>query len=100
NFLGAIKDFLWQSGKARDLDAVALIGATGDDFAQKNDLLIPFAYHDIQIADAFAILGEFRQLVIVRGEQCARFDLVVEKLCDAPCDGEPVEGGRAATDLV
>src|SRR5437763_7681679 len=36
----------------------------------------------------------------MRGEQTARLDLVVEKLSDTPCDREPVEGRRAATDLV
>jgi hypothetical protein len=47
NFFGAIKDFLWQSGKARDLNAVAFIGAARDDFAQENNLLIPFANGDV-----------------------------------------------------
>ena len=68
NFFGAIKDFFWQAGEAGDLDAITLIGATGDDFAQENDLLVPFADGDVQIADTFAVLGELGELVIVRGK--------------------------------
>jgi len=100
NFFGAIKDFFGQTSEAGDLDAIALIRTARDDFAKENDLLIPFAYRDVQIADAFAVLGELGQLVIMRGKQRARFDLIVEKLGDAPRDGEPVERGRAAADLV
>ena len=100
NFFRAVEDFFRQAGEARDLYAVTFVGAAGDDFAQKNDLLIPFAHGDIQIANAFAVLGEFGQLVIMRGKQTARFDLVVEKLGHAPRDGEAVESGCAAADLV
>ena len=100
NFLGAIENFFGQTGEARDLDAVAFVCAAWDDFAKKNDLLVPFAHGDIQIANAFAVLGELRQLVIMRGKQSARFNFVVEKLADAPRDGETVKSGCAATDLI
>src|SRR6266511_159321 len=100
NFFGAIEDFLGQTGQARNLYAVAFVGAASDDFAEENDLLVPFAHGDIQIANAFAVLGELGQLVIMRGKQSARFDLVIEKLGHAPRDGKPVKSGCAATDLV
>ena len=100
NFFRAVEDFFRQAGEARDLYAVTFVGATRDDFAQKNDLLIPFAYGDIQITNPFAILGEFDQLMIMRGKKTARFDVVVEKFGHAPRDREPVESGRAAADLV
>ena len=72
NFFRAVEDFFWQAGEPRDLDAVTFVRAAGDDFAQENDLLVPFAHGDIEIADAFAVLGEFGQLMIMRGKQtCA-----------------------------
>ena len=100
NFFRAVEDFFRQAGEARDLYAVTFVGAARDDFAQKNDLFVPLAHGDIQIADAFAILGEFDQLMIMRGKQTARFDLVIEKLGHAPRDREPVESGCAAADFV
>ena len=72
NFFRSIEDFFWQAGETRHLDAVTLVRAAGDDFAEENDLLVPFAHGDVEIAYAFAVLGEFGQLVIMRGEQtCA-----------------------------
>src|SRR5579885_3225628 len=71
NFLGAIENFLWQAGQARHLDAVTLVRAAGNHFAQENDLVVPFAHRHIEIADAFAVLGQFGQLVVVRGEKGA-----------------------------
>src|SRR5262249_40938168 len=100
NFFGAIEDFLWQTGEAGDLDAVAFVCAAGGDFAEKNDLLVPFAHGDIQISNAFAVLGEVCQFMIMRGKEGARFDLFVEKLGHAPRDGQPVESGGAPADLV
>ena len=72
NFFRAIEDFFRQAGETGHLYAVTFVGAAGDDFAKKNDLLVPFAHGDIQIANAFAVLGEFDQLVIMRGKQTAR----------------------------
>src|SRR5437762_116578 len=62
------------------------IRAAGDDLAQENDLLVPFAHSDVKVADAAAVLGEFGQLVVVRREQRARFDFVVQKFGHAPSD--------------
>ena len=100
NFFRAVEDFFRQAGEARDLYAVTFVGAARDNFAQKNDLLIPFAYGDIQITNPFAILREFDQLMLMRGKQTARFDLIVKKLGHAPRDREAVESGCAAADLV
>ena len=72
NFFGAIEDFFRQAGETRHLYAVTFVGAARDDLAKENDLLVPFAHSDIQIADAFAVLGELGQLMIMRGKQsCA-----------------------------
>ena len=72
NILRAVENFLRQAGQTRDLDAVAFVRAARDDFAQENDLLVPFAHGDVEIANAFAVLGELGQLMIMRGEEtCA-----------------------------
>jgi len=52
--LGAIENFPRQTGQTRDLNAVAFISAARHDFAQENDLLIPFADGDIEVGDARA----------------------------------------------
>src|SRR5262249_11771904 len=59
NFFGAIENLLRQTGETRYLDPVTFVSAARDNLAEKNDLLVPFAHCDVQIADAFAILGEF-----------------------------------------
>src|SRR5215475_4947881 len=100
NFFGAIENFFGQTGEAGHLYAVTFVGTARDDLAKKNDLLVPFAHGDIQIADAFAFFGQLGQFVIMRGKQTARFNLVVEELSDAPRDGESVKSGCAAADLV
>ena len=84
DLLRSIENFLWQTGQPRHLDAVTLVCAAGNDLAQENDLLVPFPDRDVEIADAFAFLGELGQLVIVRREECARLDFVVQKFGDAP----------------
>ena len=72
NFFRAIEDFFGQAGETGHLYAVTFVGAAGNDFAKENDLLVPFAHGDIQIANAFAVLGELGQLMIMRGKQsCA-----------------------------
>ena len=40
NFFRAIEDFFRQTGETGHLYAVTLVGATGDDFAEKNDLYV------------------------------------------------------------
>ena len=100
NILRAIQNLLRQTGQPRDLDAVALVRAARDDLAQKNDLLVPFAHRDVEIADAAALLRELGQLVVVRREKRARPDLVVQKFRHAPCDRESVEGGCSAADFI
>src|SRR6266542_685046 len=68
NFFGAIENFFWQTGEARDVDSVTFVRTAGDNFAQENDLLVPFAHGDVEIADTTAVFGELGQLVVMRGE--------------------------------
>ena len=46
------------------------------------------------------LLDDTREIMIMRGKQTARFDLVVEELGHAPRDREPVERGGAAANLI
>ena len=59
NILGPIENYLRQAGQPRDLDPVTLIRSTGNDLAQKNDLLVPFADRDIEITDSAALFASF-----------------------------------------
>ncbi len=47
NFFCSIEDLFWQTGQARDVDSVTFVCAAGDDFAQENDLLVPFPHGDV-----------------------------------------------------
>src|SRR5207249_5248048 len=100
NFLGPVENFLWQTCQPRNLDAIAFVRTAGHDFAKENDLIVPLADCDIEIATAFAFRGEFGQVMILRGEEALRFDFVMKKLGDAPGDRESVECGGAATVLI
>src|ERR1043166_2854466 len=100
NLFRTIEDFLWQTGQARDLDSITFVRAARDYLAEENNLLVPFADGDIEIADAFAFYRELRQLVVMRCEQCSRFDLVMEKFGDAPGDRQTIERRCPAADLI
>ena len=52
------ENFLRQPGEARDLNAVAFVGATEGDLAQNSDLLVPFTDRDVEVGDAAALGGE------------------------------------------
>ena len=91
---------LRQAGEPRDVDAVALVRAAGDDAAEEHDLVLVLAHRDRDVAHARARVGERDELVIVRREQRARADRVVQVLGDRPRDRDAVERRRAAADLV
>ncbi len=82
------------------MDAVAFVRRAGHDLAQENDLVVPFAHRDVVVAHAGPRVGEGGHLVVVRGEEGARLQHVVQVLGDAPREAEPVEGAGAAPDLV
>lgn len=100
DFFGAGDDVFGEAGKSRDLDAVAFFGAAGEDLAEEDDLLVPLLHGDVVVLHGAAALRERGDLVVVRGEEAAGTDMVVQVLGDAPGDAEAVEGGRAAADLV
>ena len=100
NFLRSIENFLRQPGQPRDLYSIALVRAARNNLAQKNNLVVPLAHRLVEIANAAAFLGKFRQFVIMRREECARPNLVVQKFGHAPGDGKTVECRCSAADLV
>src|SRR5436190_7601632 len=74
---GAFDDGFRNTGQSRDLDAVAFVRAAFDNFAQENDLIIPFTDGDIEVANTRQASGEFSKFVIVRGEEGFRANLIV-----------------------
>ena len=64
NFFRAIEDFFGQAGETGHLYAVTFVGTAGNDFAKENDLIVPLADCDIEIANAFAFCGEFGQFIL------------------------------------
>lgn len=94
------EDGLGEAGEAGDLDAVGFVGGAGEDFVEEDDFLVPLAHGDVAVGYGFSSICEVCELVVVGGEEGAAFDVVVEVLGDGPCDGEAVEGGGAAADLV
>ena len=74
---GAFDDGFRDAGEAGDLDAVALIRPAFDDFSEEDDLVVPFADSDIEVADAGEAGGEFGEFVIMGGEQRFCTDLIM-----------------------
>ena len=64
----AVEDIARDAGEARNVDAVAAIGAAFDDAVEEDDLVFPFADGDVEVADAFEALGQVGELVIMRRE--------------------------------
>ena len=82
------------------MNAVAFVRPARHNLAQENNLLVPFPHRDIEIADSAALLRQLRQFVIMRREQRARFDFIVQKFRDTPRNRKPVECRCSAADLV
>ena len=100
DLLGAGDDVFGEAGEAGDLDAVAFFGAAGEDLAEEDDLLVPLLHGDVVVLHGRAALRERGDLVVVRGEEAAGTDVIMQMLGDAPRDAEAVEGARAAADLI
>ena len=88
------------AGQPGDVDAVALVGAAGDDPVEEDDLAVPLADRDVGVAQPGPGLLQVDQLVIVGGEQRPAADDVMQVLGDRPGERDAVEGARAAADLV
>ncbi len=71
DFLRAVEHGVGQAREPRDLDAVALVRAPGQDLAQEDHLVVPFAHGDIEIHHAVARALEVGEFVVVRREERA-----------------------------
>ena len=100
DFGGAGDDGLGQAGEAGDLDAVALVGGARLNFAEEDDVFVPFADGDVVVFDGFLAGGEVTEFVIVGGEEGAGLGVVVEVFGHGPGDGKTVEGGGATAYFV
>ena len=97
---GAVEHRGRHAGQPGDVDAVALVGAAGDDPVQEDDLALALADRDVGVAQPGLGLLELDELVVVRGEEGAAADRVVQVLGDRPGERDAVEGAGAAADLV
>ena len=82
------------------MDAVALVGRPGDDLVQEHDLVLPLAHGHVEVLHAGKRFLQVGQLVVVRGEQRAAADVLVQVLDHRPGQRHAVVGARAAADLV
>ena len=67
---------------------------------QEHDLVVPLLHGDVEVADAGELFFEIGQFVVVRGEESAATDRVVDVLDDAPGERQAVVGAGAAADFV
>ena len=96
----ARNDAFGQAGELRDMDAIGAIRRALHDFMQKHDVARMVGDFHGEIYEARKALRELREFVKMRGEKGARPIDLVEMLDRRPGDGEPVEGRRAASDLI
>ena len=59
---------VWDTGKFRDLNAVAFIGAAFDDLPEKYDVFPILLYGDTVVLHSLQFPFQFGQLMIVRGK--------------------------------
>ncbi len=97
---GAFDHRARQAGKLGDLNAIGTIGGALHDLVQEDDIALPIRHAHGEIDDARKLFGELRQLVKMRGEERARAIDLMQMFHHRPGDGEPVEGRRAAADLI
>ena len=84
DFLRAYVDFAGNSGEARNVDALALIGGASHDSVEEHDLVFPLFDSHIEICDALQPSGQFRQFVVVGGKKSATPYFVMQVLHHRP----------------
>ncbi len=60
--------FIGQACQLGDFDAVAAVGRARLNFSQENDSAAGFFHRDMIVFHSRKLLGQFRQLEIMRGE--------------------------------
>ena len=102
NFLRAANDGFRQSREPRDVDPVGTIRRAGNHGAHENDFVVPLAHGDAVIFHSRELVGDARQLVIVRGKKRARTAVAVpvNVFGNGPRDRKSVVSRSAAPDFV
>ncbi len=78
DLLGTLIDFDWYAGETGNMNAITFVGGAVDNFVEEDDLIVPFADGDVQVADAGKRFRQVGELVIVRGEKGAATEMVVQ----------------------
>ena len=100
DFLRPANHLRRDSGKPCDMNPVAAVGRTGDDFMQEGDFVVPFAHGNVEIIDPRTGFGQIGQLVIMRCEKGPATDSLMQRFGNRPREGNPVVGTRSAPDFV
>jgi hypothetical protein len=100
DLLGARRDTLRQPGEPCHMDAVGAIGGARTYLVQKDDIPLPFLDPHRVAGERRQLDGKRRQFVVMRREQGAAAIDLVQMFETGPGDRQPVEGRRAAADLV
>ncbi len=58
DFGASFDDCFGDTGEFCDVDAVAFVGAAGEDFVEEDDFVLPFAYGDVAVFDVSEELGD------------------------------------------
>ena len=84
------------------MDSVAAIAAAFDDLPQKEYLIPSLPDRHIIVANAGVAVGKLGEFVVVSREQGPGADprSASQGLRNGPGDAQPVEGARAAADLI
>src|SRR5438477_1930745 len=93
-------DILGNAGEMRDMDAVGAIGGTALDAVQEDDAVAVLDGVDVNVHDIGKLGGELRELEVMGREERVAAHVLGEMAGDRVGEGEPVEGRRAAADLV
>ena len=97
--MGAVDHLLGQPRQASHLNAVALVGFAGNQFAGKYQLGTVFANGHIEIFKSRKLHGELGQLVVVGGEQ-GQSPQAMDELSHSPCNADAVVCAGSAAYLV
>src|SRR6266849_9719033 len=100
HFVGAVQDFFGHAGQLSYVNAVTFVGAAGGDLLQEHHSTFALLDQDIVVSQAGKFVSQLSQLVIVRGEERAAADLIVQIFGNGPSQTHAVVGARAATDLI
>ncbi|SVD79806.1 uncharacterized protein METZ01_LOCUS432660, partial [marine metagenome] len=85
DFFCAFEYGRWNSSQPRHLDAVTLVSSAINDLTQKDHLIIPFPNGHIKIEYPRQTIGQFGQLMVMRGEQCFCAELLMQIFYNGPC---------------